>query len=476
VLESVKLNSLDVMGQFALIPGLQVIQYEEVSSMKNRLLFLYRSVFPALSFLAMLVLVTAASPVAHTQGLAHLDRDNARAMLSAAKDDLKKNYYDPALRGMDLEARFKEAEEQLKQATTRDQLMIVVAQTLLDLNDSHTFFLPPTRAARVKYGWEMQVIGEKAFVVAVKPKSDAEAKGLKEGDEILAVDGYRPTRDNMWKMYYRYYALMPARSIRLLVKSPGQAEPKELNVEAKIERGAIVKDWEDIFVRYLREGRDVKADRLYEFGNDLLIWKMTTFEVSETYISSGMNKAKNFKTLILDLRGNGGGYVDALERLAGYFFDHDVKIADLKGRKEMKPIMAKTRGANAFKGELIVLVDSESGSASEIFARLVQLEKRGRVIGDRTAGSVMTAKHYDHQIGVGSILYFGNSITVGDTIMTDGKSLERAGVMPDIILVPTGEDLAAKRDPVLSHAAKLAGVNLDPEKAGTLFPKDWKNL
>ena len=40
----------------------------------------------------------------------------------------------------------------------------------------------------------------------MKPKSDAEAKGLKAGDEILAVDGLRPTRDNIWKMYYRYYA------------------------------------------------------------------------------------------------------------------------------------------------------------------------------------------------------------------------------------------------------------------------------
>ena len=47
--------------------------------------------------------------------------------------------------------------------------------------------------------------------------------------------------------------------------------------------------------------------------------------------------------------------------------------------------------------------------------------------------------------------------------------------MPDLVLIPQGADIAAKRDPVLSHAAQLAGVVLDPEKAGSLFPKEWKN-
>lgn len=161
-------------------------------------------------------------------------------------------------------------------------------------------------------------------------------------------------------------------------------------------------------------------------------------------------------------------------RLAGYFFDHDVQVAMPKGRKESKPLIAKTRGGDVFKGQLIVLVDSDSASASELFTRVIQLEKRGSVIGDKTAGAVMTAKHYEHQTGVGRILYFGTSVTIADLVMRDGKSLERVGVSPDELLLPTGSDLAAKRDPVLSRAAALAGVKLDPEKAGSLFPTDWK--
>jgi C-terminal processing protease CtpA/Prc len=408
------------------------------------------------------------------QGLDKFDRDNASAMLDAVKEDLKKNYYDPELRGMDLETRFKDAEERIKQATTRDQLMVIVAQTLLDLNDSHTFFLPPSRAAKVQYGWEMQMIGDAAYVTQVQPKSDAEAKGLKPGDTILSVDGYAPSRENMWKMNYRYYALMPSRSIRLVVQSPGQTESRELDIAAKVERTANVTDWEKLFVRFLREEWDLYHDGFYEAGDELFLWKMESFGVSESRIDDVMKRAQKFKAMIIDLRGNGGGYVKALERLTGYFFDKDLKIADVKARKEEKPVLAKTRGSGVFKGQLIVLIDSESASASEMFARIMQLEKRGTVIGDRSAGAVMTSRRYSHQTGVGNALYYGTSVTVADLIMSDGKSLEKTGVTPDELKLPTGAELAAKQDSVLSYAASLFGVQLDPAKAGSLFPKEWR--
>ncbi|HEX7957287.1 MAG TPA: S41 family peptidase, partial [Pyrinomonadaceae bacterium] len=375
--------------------------------------------------------------------LAPFDRDNARAMLDAVRDDLRKNYYDPALRGMDLEARLRAAEERLKQAQTRDQLMLVVAQVLLDLNDSHTFLLPPPRAASVEYGWRMKMYGDECRVEAVKPKSHAEAAGLKVGDRVLSVDGFRPTRENLWKMYYRYYGLAPARSVRLAVQSPGAGAAREIEVNAKIEQGAVVSDWEGIFSRSRREGWDVDHDRFYESGADLLVWQMPTFAVEPEHVDAIMGRARKYKTLVLDLRGNGGGFVVSLERLVGHLFDREVKVADLKGRKEMKPVLAKPRGGSPFKGQLVVLVDADSASASELLARVVQLEKRGIVLGDRTSGSVMTAKHFPHQTGVGSVLYFGASVTVADIIMADGKSLEHAGVAPDEVLLPTGADLAA---------------------------------
>jgi C-terminal processing protease CtpA/Prc len=437
----------------------------------------FREVRAGLTFLAVIAISGLAiadwSPV-RAQGLGPYDRSSAKEMLDSAKDDLKKNYYDAGFHGVDIDATFKAAEEKIRQATSRDQLMVAIGQTLLGLNDSHTFFLPPSRAANIEYGWAMQMVGDVAYVQAVKPGSDAEAKGLKAGDTIQAVDGYKPGRENVWKMYYRYFGLMPAQSIHLIVQSPSESQPRDVEVMAKIEKGQEVTQLEELFVRYLREEWDIYHDRFYESGHDLIIWEMPTFGVSSAHVDAIMGKARNFKSLIIDLRGNGGGHQDAVLRLAGYFFDHDVQVAMPKGRKEAKPLIARTRGSDGFKGQVIVLVDNDSASASEIFARVIQLEKRGTVIGDRTAGAVMSAKHYGHQTGVGRVLYFGTSVTVFDLIMGDGKSLEKIGVAPDELLLPTGADMAAKRDPVLSRAASLAGVKLDPDKAGALFPREWK--
>jgi len=120
------------------------------------------------------------------------DRDNARTMLSTVKSDLQKYYYDPQFHGMNLEERFKTAEEKINQATSLAQLLGVIGQVLLDLNDSHTIFLPPGRTYKTDYGWQMKAIGDRCYVVAVKPQSDAEAKGLQEGDEIVSIDGLKP--------------------------------------------------------------------------------------------------------------------------------------------------------------------------------------------------------------------------------------------------------------------------------------------
>jgi carboxyl-terminal processing protease len=211
-----------------------------------------------------------------------------------------------------------------------------------------------------------------------------------------------------------------------------------------------------------------------EVSDKLLIWKMPDFAVEEGEVDLMMGKARKREALILDLRGNPGGYVKTLEWFAGYFFDKEIKIADLKGRKEMKPQKSKPHGDRQFKGKLVVLVDSKSGSAAEIFARVIQLEKRGAVIGDRTAGAVMQSRTFDHQVGMDTVIFYGVSVTNADVIMSDGKSLEGVGVTPDELLLPTAADLADKRDPLLARAAAMVGFELPHDKAGAMFPIEWR--
>jgi C-terminal processing protease CtpA/Prc len=450
---------------------------------------IYRRFLPPLSrlrvslptaALVLLFAVGAARP-AGAQSLSSFDRDRGRQMLGILKDDIKKNYYDPTFRGIDLNTHFAKYDEKIKQATSLGQVMGIIAQALLDFDDSHLFFIPPERSAQYDYGWRMQMIGDKCFVTSVKPGSDAEAKGLKAGDEIYSIDGFEPTRESMWKIQYYYYALRPQPGMRLIVTKPG-GEHHQYDVLAKIKEGKRVKDLTfagagaDV-TDMIREAEDAareSRDRYVEAGEELFIWKMQSFGIEDSQVDSMISKARNHKTLVLDLRGNGGGYETAMLRLIGHFFDRDVKVGDIKRRKEAKPLIAKTRGDKMFAGKLVVLVDSESGSAAELFARVVQLEKRGVVVGDRSAGAVMRSRGYQHTSGVDIVAFYGASVTDADIVMTDGKSIEHVGVQPDHLQLLTGADMAAQRDPVLAFATSLAGVKIEPEKAWAFFPPTWK--
>jgi len=415
--------------------------------------------------------------IAQAQGDISFERGRGRDMLKTVKEDIKKNYYDPNFHGIDLDARFKAADEKMQQAQSVGQIFGIIAQVLLDFDDSHLFFVPPGFSDSVEYGWQMQAVGDKTYVVAVKPGSDAEAKGLKPGDQVLSVGGFKPTRELAWKINYLFYSLRPVPVLPVTVQAPN-GQQRQLQIQAQIKRGTRRLGMSDLdYAEAVREAvNDARLNRhrYVELGEEAFVWKMPSFNMPESAVDELIGKAKKHKALILDLRGNGGGAETALKRLASYFVEGEVKIGDLKGRKEMKPLTVKGRGGDAYKGKLVILLDSQSGSAAEVFARLMQLEKRGTVIGDRSAGAVMRSQTYDHLLGAGGAIYFYVSVTDADLVMTDGKSLERAGVAPDELLLPTAADLAALRDPVLTRAAAMADINLPPEKAGKMFPVEWK--
>jgi len=192
----------------------------------------------------------------------------------------------------------------------------------------------------------------------------------------------------------------------------------------------------------------------------------------------------------------GGGSINVLDQLVGGLFDHDLTVATRVGRKDnLKPLEAKTWGSRAFTGKLVVLIDSTTRGANEFLARVVQLEHRGVVIGDRSSGRSVESKCHSLSLGGGAlaampfistqrnaarpgmgaiISSYTVSVTDADLVMSDGKSLEHVGVIPDQIILPTAADLAAGRDPMLAKAAELAGYDkLDAVAAANVFPRIW---
>jgi C-terminal processing protease CtpA/Prc len=214
----------------------------------------------------------------------------------------------------------------------------------------------------------------------------------------------------------------------------------------------------------------LKRPRYVEFGRDAILCKSHDFAFHPDKTNDILDRFRTFRGVVLDLRGNPGGYAETLEKFLGGFFDHDVKVADRRGRKALKPAVAKSRGSKTATAKLIVLIDGGSASASELFAKIIQLEKRGTILGDRSSGSVMEAKSFQYTAGTNPVTFYGASITEADTIMPDGKSLEKVGVIPDELILRTPADMAAGRDPVLARAAELVGVKLSPEEGGKLFP------
>lgn len=431
----------------------------------------YRAVTVAL----MLLLLQASTP-AQAPTLDNRTRARAKTMLAEVRDLIKDNYYDPTFHGMDLQARFKDAEAKLETAASLSHAMAIIAQVVLDLGDSHTYFIPPMRTASFDYGWQMQMIGDACFVTSVKAGSDAAAKGLKPGDRLLRIDPFLPRRGELWKVQYLYGVLSPRTSLKVVALSPGGA-PRELELAAKVTQGQRVvsltlSDLEFALDDVSREAR-IRSNRTARVG-DVAIWRLSSFDFDPDEVDHIVDTSVTGATgFVIDMRGNAGGLVKTLEQVAARLFDHDVKLADVKGRKSTKALMAKKR-KTPFTGRIVIATDSNSASAAEILARIVQIEKRGVVVGDRSAGSVMQAVMHPMAMGIDNVIFYSASVTDADLIMPDGKSLERVGVAPDELLLPTAEDLAAGRDPVLARAVAILGGTLDPVAAGKLFPVNGK--
>jgi hypothetical protein len=421
--------------------------------------------------LALAVLPAPAVP----QAMDRQWRERSHQMLAQVRRDLLEHYYDSALVARHIDTAYARVDSALDRVAAVPEALAAIAQFVLDLKDSHTTFRPPGRAATVEYGWRWDVIGDACFVSWVRDESDASQKGLAVGQRLLAIDGLQCSRQSEFVIGYLYYAINPRARMHVVVQDTAGVM-REFDVAAKVTPTQRVVDLTSFahisaLIEESEQQRLVRRHMTRSFGDTVLVWRMRSFVYGDRMIDEIMNRARRHRALILDLRDNGGGSVDTEVRLLGHFFDRETKILTERRRDTSEARMVEPQGRAPFNGPVYILMNSNSASASEVTARVLQLEGKATVIGDRSAGALMTSISRVHEVGFGRQLPYGLSVTIQDVIMLDGNRIENVGVMPEFVVLPTGADLAAHRDPVMAKALELVGIRMEPADAATIFAR-----
>jgi carboxyl-terminal processing protease len=151
---------------------------------------------------------------------------------------------------------------------------------------------------------------------------------------------------------------------------------------------------------------------------------------------------------IIDLRGNPGGDLQAVARVAGYFMDSRPIGITVNRGGQREAIFAEQRPFS-IKAPLVVLVDGDTGSGSEILAASFREYQLALLVGQKTAGSVGIAN--TRQLSNGSTV----QLTVRRLLSASGAQLDRLGVQPDEAVTLSAQDLEAGQDPQRDEAVKL---------------------
>ncbi len=415
------------------------------------------------AFFCLLLLLLPTSLIAQNNLVSGLDRERMRDMLKVVAGDIEKNYYDPTLHGLDWKGLTAQAEQKINQAKTPSEMIVAIFVLVDKLKDSHTRFIPPSRVNRPLFGMEAKMFGDEARIYDLRPKGAAAEAGLQMGDRILEINGYRPQRKDFDDALIYYRFLHPMSQLKITY-ARGSSPPQTVVVNAKIKTGTMALDFSklDNIYRYLVENFSESERHFYAMFEDGIGYlQVPSFAEGEQVPLGNLEKPK---AVVIDLRDNPGGYVKSLEEFAGHFESQTVTMADTIWRKKDEPFKAKSSGPH-YAVPLVILVDSRSSSAAEIFARHFQRTGRGTVIGDLSSGRVNTSRVYPEQIGTDKLLPFAVQISVARVVFPDGEELEGHGVKPDVPCLPGEDDLREERDPCLMKAVSLArkAAGLDQE-------------
>lgn len=283
-------------------------------------------------------------------------------------------------------------------------------------------------------GAQLDVKDDQIVVIAPLPGTPAERAGIKPEDAILSIDG-ESTDGMAIDVAVAHIRGEKGTVVTLSILHAGATEPEEV----KITRDEITVD----SVTYTLRDDGVAVIEISMFNED-----------TSSLFASAAKRAidDGAKGIVLDLRNNPGGLLDAAIDLAGYWLPSgDTAVIERVGDKEESyPTSGTASLANI---PTVVLVNGGSASASEILAGALQDAKKATVIGETTFGKGSVQEYMDLPDG-GAV-----KITVARWLTPAGRSIDKQGITPDQTVSFTQDDLHAKRDPQLTAAIDLLSKN-----------------
>ena len=262
-------------------------------------------------------------------------------------------------------------------------------------------------------GVELAKDGDSVKVVRVLAKNPAESAGILAGDIISKVNGEDVSKENVSEISKKIRG-DAGTTVKIGVVRGN--EKKEFSVtRAKIENPSVE----------LTKKDGVATLSIYRFDNE-------TGVLAKKYAEEIKNEG--ILKVILDLRGNGGGYVQAAKTVASLWLEKNALIVSEKtGSKTVEEIRAT--GDNPLKGiKTVILLDGSSASASEIVAGALKEHKAAQIVGEKSygKGSVQTTIDMPN----GALL----KVTIAKWFTPSGKNISNNGISPDIkVSAPKGE-------------------------------------
>lgn len=334
-------------------------------------------------------------------------------------------------------------DQYVDQPVDQEAMMRGAIRGMLDsLGDQHTSYLDPEMFERSNAQLEgeeyegigawVDISGDFLTIISPMPGSPAEEAGLRPNDIVIAVDG-----DDMTGIdgeLVRQRIIGPeGTSVTLTILRDGEAEPFDVTVK----RASIVVPTVDS--RMIEED-NIAYIRLYTFGD------ATTRE-----LRSALNDLlqQDPDGLILDLRYNGGGYLETAIEVVSEFIGDGVVMVEEFGDGTTEIFEAQSGGL-ATEIPLVVLINEGSASASEIVGGAVQDRERGVLVGVTSfgKGSVQTYSPLVNDQGA-------VRVTIARWLTPNGHQIHGVGLTPDFIIEFTEEDFTANRDPQLEKAIEL---------------------